>query len=65
MPTSLEILDYATQITLDSIWNSMVQDAIHNSHTGKTYNNDNETSDTIINDEPEWLTRAYNICFST
>lgn len=36
MPTSIEILDYATQITLDSIWNSMVLEAIQNSITGNS-----------------------------
>jgi len=45
MPTSLEILDHATQITLDSIWNSMVQEAIQNSITSCTPHNDiDETS---------------------
>lgn len=38
MPTSIEILDYATLITLDSIWNSMVQEAILNSKTSYTQN---------------------------
>lgn len=36
MPTSIDILDHATQITLDSIWNSMVQEAIQNSKTSYT-----------------------------
>lgn len=36
MPTSMEILDYATQITLDSIWNVMVSEAIQNSKTGNS-----------------------------
>lgn len=39
MPTSLEILDNATQITLDSIWNSMVQEAIQNNKTSYTKSN--------------------------
>ena len=49
MPTSLEILDHATQITLDSIWNSMVQEAIQNSKTSYTqYNYIDETSFTGV-----------------
>lgn len=49
MPTSHEILDYATQITLDSIWNSMVQEAIQNSKTSYTQRNDiDETAFTDV-----------------
>ena len=37
MPTSMDILDHATRITLDSIWNSMVQEAIQNTLEGEHY----------------------------
>jgi hypothetical protein len=45
--TILQILDCATQITLDSIWASMVQEAIHNSKTTK-FTEDFETASTTI-----------------
>ena len=50
MPTSIEILDYATQITLDSIWNSMVLESIQNSQTGN-YIENSETYYTDVCDK--------------
>jgi hypothetical protein len=37
MPTSIKLLDYWTQITIDAIWKEQVQECIHNDiETGKT-----------------------------
>ena len=39
MLTSIQILDYATQIALDSIWAEMVQETIYNNNNNNNKNN--------------------------